>query len=98
MRVLILSQYYNPEPIPKAAELADALRRRGHEVIVVTGFPNYPAGVLYPGYRLRFLKREEVDGIPVTRAYEYPYHGRSVIRRMMNYGSFVLSAPIASFT
>ncbi|HET8772648.1 MAG TPA: glycosyltransferase family 4 protein [Thermoanaerobaculia bacterium] len=96
MRVLILSQYYDPEPVPKAGELARELRDRGHDVEVITGFPNYPAGDLYEGYRLALVQRATLDGIPVRRAYEYPYHGTSAIKRLINYWSFVFSAPLAS--
>lgn len=96
MRVLILSQYYAPEPVPKPSELADALRRRGHDVSVLTGYPNYPSGNLYDGFRLRFMQRTSQDGIPVVRAFEYPYHGTRAIGRMLNYASFMLSAPLAS--
>jgi glycosyltransferase involved in cell wall biosynthesis len=93
MRVLILSQYYDPEPILKPGELAQELRRRGHEVSVVTGFPNYPSGILYPGFNLRLIQHAHVDGVPVTRTFEYPYHGKSALGRMLNYISFMLSAP-----
>ena len=96
MRVLILSQYYTPEPVPKPAELAEALARRGHQVRVLTGFPNYPSGYLYDGYRLRPLQKGRVNGIPVTRAFEYPYHGTHALGRMLNYASFMIAAPIAS--
>ena len=97
MNVLILSQYYDPEPVPKPAELALALRQRGHSVRAITGFPNYPKGELYQGYRLALMRREEIDGIEVRRTFEYPYHGRSVIKRLINFWSFALSAPLASF-
>src|SRR3990172_7739466 len=53
MRIVVLTQYYPPEPIPKPHELARGLAERGHEVVVITGFPNYPAGKLYPDTRLR---------------------------------------------
>src|SRR5207249_1068213 len=95
MRVLILSQYYAPEPIPKPVELAAELRRRGHEVKVVTGFPNYPTGKVYPGYRVRWCAHEEIGGVPVTRMFEYPYHGTNTLRRLLNYFSFMCSAPFA---
>lgn len=96
MRVLILSQYYDPEPLPKAGELARELRDRGHEVEVITGFPNYPAGKLYDGYRLAPVRRATVDGIKVIRVFEYPYHGRNRFLRLVNYWSFVLFAPLAA--
>jgi glycosyltransferase involved in cell wall biosynthesis len=72
------------------------MRQRGHDVAVITGFPNYPTGRLYPGVRLRLISHESIDDIPVTRAYEYPYHGRSVIGRLLNYWSFVVSALLAT--
>jgi glycosyltransferase involved in cell wall biosynthesis len=96
MRVLILSQYYKPEPVPKPSELAESLRNRGHEVSVLTGYPNYPSGTLYEGYRLRFAEHTEIDGIPVVRAFEYPDHGTRAAGRIANYVTFMLSAPLAS--
>jgi colanic acid biosynthesis glycosyl transferase WcaI len=96
MRILILSQYYDPEPVPKPGELARELRERGHEVEAITGLPNYPDGELYDGYRLSLLRRNSIDGVKVVRTFEVPYHGRSAIRRLINYGSFVLSAPVGA--
>jgi glycosyltransferase involved in cell wall biosynthesis len=92
MRVLVLSQYYDPEPIPAPAAVAKDLAGRGHDVTVVTGLPNYPAGKLYPGYRARLVQRELIDGIKVIRTYEYAYHGKGTLLRMMNYLSFMCSA------
>jgi len=92
VRVLILTQYYPPEPIPKPHELAQGLAERGHEVIVITGFPNYPAGKLYPDTRLRLWRWETLDGIRILRLPLYPDHSRSVVRRALNYGSFAVAA------
>lgn len=96
MRVLVLSQYYDPEPVPKAGELARALRDKGHDVQVLTGFPNYPTGQLYGGYRRRFYQRETSEGIVIHRTYEFPYHSRSILGRLLNYGSFMVSAALGS--
>jgi glycosyltransferase involved in cell wall biosynthesis len=93
MRVLILSQYYHPEPVPKPEELAEGFGARGHDVSVITGFPIYPRGRLYDGWRMRWRRRETVRGIPVTRMYEFPYHGEIAWKRMLNHVSFMLSAP-----
>jgi colanic acid biosynthesis glycosyl transferase WcaI len=97
MRVLILSQYYDPEPIPKPSELAQELQRRGYEVSVVTGFPNYPSGILYQGFNLRLIQHVQMDGVPVTRTFEYPYHSKSALGRILNYLSFMVSAPFGLF-
>ncbi len=92
MRVLILTQYYPPEPIPKPHELARGLTERGHKVTVITGFPNYPAGKLYPNTHLRLWKWESVDGIRVLRLPLYSDHSPSAVRRVLNYGTFAVSA------
>jgi glycosyltransferase involved in cell wall biosynthesis len=71
---------------------AKALAARGHEVEVLTGFPNYPSGKLYPGYHLRLWRREEMDGIRVNRVVLYPSHDKSSTKRIANYVSFAISA------
>lgn len=91
MRILILTQHYDPEPIPKPGELARALKARGHAVTVLTGFPNYPAGRLYKGYRLRLFERSSIDEIDVIRTWLFPYHGRSSLLRILNYLSFTVT-------
>jgi glycosyltransferase involved in cell wall biosynthesis len=68
------------------------LAERGHEVVVITGFPNYPAGKLYPDTHLRLWKWEVLDGIRILRLPLYPDHSRSVLRRVLNYGSFAVAA------
>ncbi len=97
MNVLILSQYYDPEPIPKPADLAQGLLAHGHTPIVITGFPNYPAGELYDGYSLRLFQHEVINDVSVNRVFEYPNHGTKAIWRFINYLSFMLSAPLATF-
>lgn len=92
MRILLLSQWFAPEPIFKGLPFAKALKARGHDVQVLTGFPNYPEGKLYPGYRVRPLQRETMEGIPVIRVPLYPSHDASALRRAANYASFALSA------
>ena len=92
MKILVLSHYFTPEPITKPLEIAEALRDAGHSVHVVTGFPNYPDGKLYPGYPLRLFRRDTIAGIPVIRTWVYPSHGSSRVGRLLNYASFMLSS------
>jgi glycosyltransferase involved in cell wall biosynthesis len=70
--------------------------RRGHDVSVLTGLPNYPTGRLYSGYGLRAYKRERIRGVPVLRVFEVPYHSGSSLGRFLNYGSFMLAATAAA--
>jgi putative colanic acid biosynthesis glycosyltransferase WcaI len=92
MRVLVLSQWYPPEPQSVVSDLAETLAQQGHDVEVLTGFPNWPSGRLYPGYRLRLLRRETWNGVPIARVPLFPYHGRSPIGRVLNLVSFCLAA------
>lgn len=94
LRVGILTQYYPPEigaPQVRLPELAKRLTQRGHQVIVLTAMPNYPTGHLYPGYG-GFFRRDQQDGIPVLRAAIFPTKSVSMVPRMSNYLSFMLSA------
>jgi colanic acid biosynthesis glycosyl transferase WcaI len=93
-RLLFFTQWYEPEPAFKGQVFAGALARMGYEVEVVTGFPNYPTGKIYPGYRLRWVQREHIDGVNVTRVPLYPSHDRSALRRVLNYLSFFVSLVI----
>ncbi len=75
MKFLLLTQYYFPEPgsaALKMRELAEFLAARGHTVSVVTGFPNYPYGRIYPGYKLRLFRREALNGVNLIRVALYP--------------------------
>lgn len=91
-RILLLSQWFEPEPIFKGLLFARELVRRGFDVEVVTGFPNYPTGKLYPGYRMSWRKREVIDGVLITRLPLFPSHDASARRRIATYVSFALSA------
>jgi glycosyltransferase involved in cell wall biosynthesis len=92
MRVLILTQYYAPEPVDKVVDLARGLCALGHNVQVITGFPCYPYGRTYDGYRQSLYREETVDGALVTRIPQIPDHSKSVWKRALYYVSFAISA------
>jgi glycosyltransferase involved in cell wall biosynthesis len=94
MKILIITQFFPPEPGRLLLEAAQWMRDAGHQVAVLTGFPNYPMGRLYPGYKMRLWQRETLEGIPVIRMPLYPEHSRSAWRRALNYTSFAISAAI----
>lgn len=91
-RIIHLSQLFDPEPTFKGLDFIKGLEDSGFEVEVVTGFPNYPGGTVYDGYRVRPLKRERMDGTEVTRLAVYPSHDRSAIRRIACYSSFMVTS------
>lgn len=91
-RIIFLTQFYDPEPAYKGQAFAEALRDLGYDVEVVTGFPNYPGGKVYNGYRIRPVQRSEQNGIVITRLPLYPSHDSGKIGRVLNYLSFAISA------
>ena len=100
MRIAMISQWYDPEKgsAIMSGTIARALRDQGHDVQVVTGFPNYPEGQLYPGYRVRPYRREEMQGVTVHRAPLYVSHDADPKRRATNYLSYAASASAIAVT
>ncbi|TWH90533.1 glycosyltransferase involved in cell wall biosynthesis [Sphingobium wenxiniae] len=94
LRLLYISQWFEPEPILKGASFVKGLESRGYHVQSITGFPHYPHGKVYPGYRLTFHKHDMAGGVPVERVLLYPNHSRSSILRIVNYFSFAFSAGV----
>jgi colanic acid biosynthesis glycosyl transferase WcaI len=90
-RVILMTQWFDPEPTFKGHRFAQELVRNGFEVEVVTGFPNYPGGKIYPGYRMTWCTRVAIDGVSITRLPLYPSHNKSVLGRILNYSSFAIA-------
>ena len=91
-RILLITQWFDPEPTFKGLLFARELVSRGFDVEVITGFPNYPGGSLYDGYRLKLVQKETIDGVLVTRVPLFPSHDESKFRRIINYLSFAFSS------
>jgi colanic acid biosynthesis glycosyl transferase WcaI len=100
MKILYVSQYFPPEmgaPAARAAELSRHWAAAGHEVTVLTGFPNHPTGVIPVEYRSKFQRlvtREQIDGVSVVRSWLLPFPNRKAYERMLNYSSFCVSAAV----
>lgn len=95
MKILYVSQYFPPEmgaPAARVFELSREWARLGHQVTVLTGFPNHPTGVVPAEYRGQWLRRESIEGVEVVRAPIYAAANRGLVRRSLNYASFSLSA------
>ena len=84
-------------PADRAGELALHWAQTGHEVTVLTGFPNHPTGVVPPEYRRRFRRlstREDISGVKLVRTWLLPLPNRRTHERMLNYGSFCISSAV----
>lgn len=90
MKILVVSQYYYPEPF-RIADICEALVEKGHTVDVVTSFPNYPMGEIYDGYKDKSHSDEEINGVKVHRVFTL---GRKTggLRRFLNYYTYQLAS------
>ncbi len=98
MKILYVSQYFPPEmgaPAGRVAELSRLWVENGHEVTVLTGFPNHPTGIVPPEYRRKFRRlvtRDTENGVKVVRTWLLPFPNRKAYERMLNYSSFCVSS------
>ena len=84
-------------PAGRVAELSRLWVEQGHEVTVLTGFPNHPTGVVPPEYRSklrRLTARENYNGIEVVRTWLLPFPNRKAHERILNYSSFGISSAL----
>ena len=88
MKILIISQYFYPENL-RINDLVFSLQKRGHQIEVLTGKPNYPKGNYFKGYSWKGPKQEEIEGIKVHRANLILRKKGGGLRLFLNYFSFV---------
>ena len=86
MKILVICQYYYPEPL-RITDICEELVRAGNDVTVVTGIPNYPMGEIYPGYENNRRQDEVVNGVKVHRCAIHP-RKTGVLHRVWNYYSY----------
>lgn len=97
MKLLILTQYFPPEvgaPQNRLYELAIRLQALGVDITVLTAMPNYPQMQIYEPYKNKSYVYEEVDGLKIHRSSIYVSKNKSIIPRLRNYFSFVVSSAI----
>lgn len=90
-----IAQFFTPEPYLKDIDFIKKIKEKGWNPVVITGFPNYPKGEIYEGYKNRLFSEELLDGIKVIRVFTYADHSLSSIKRALNYFVFGLFAALA---
>lgn len=95
MKLVILTQYFPPEvgaPQNRLYELAVRLKQRGIDVSILTAMPNYPQMEIHKNYKGKCFCKEEMDGMTIYRSWIYVSKSKSVVKRLLNYFSFVFSS------
>ena len=93
MKILLVSQYFYPENF-KINDLIFSLKKRGHEITVLTGKPNYSKTNFFDGYGWKSGDFETIFDIPVYRANLFSRRKGGAIRLFLNYISFAILALI----
>ncbi|MBP0438570.1 glycosyltransferase family 4 protein [Tianweitania sediminis] len=99
MHILFLSDNFVPEVNAPASRTYEHCREwvaAGHQVTVITGVPNFPRGIVYPGYRNKLWQSETISGIRVVRVGTLIFANEGFLWRTLDYLSFMLSAAIAA--
>jgi len=99
LKILFLTENFPPEVNAIASrvyERAVHWVRSGHEVTVITSFPNFPQGRIYPGYRQRLIQRETIEGINVVRVPTFVARNEGIFLRTFDFVTFMVSACCAA--
>jgi len=91
MNILVVSQYFYPEKF-KINDLIFSLKKRGHQITVLTGKPNYSKTHFFDGYGWKSDDFETINDIPVYRANLFSRRNGGAIRLFLNYISFAILA------
>lgn len=95
MRILFLSDNFPPEvnaPATRTYEHCIEWVKAGHEVTVITCFPNFPQGKVFDGYKNKLYQVEDIDGIKVIRVWSYISANKGFVKRILDYFSYAVSA------
>lgn len=89
MHILVVSQYFWPENF-RINDLVSEWLERGHQVTILTGVPNYPAGQVFESYQAQPSEYAQYQGARVVRV-PMLARGRGSFRLLLNYLTFALS-------
>lgn len=93
MRILIISQYYYPDPF-RLQDVAEGLANRGHSVTVLTGTPNYVAGSPFEDKK-NDCRTCTINGVTIIRVKTYR-RKTSLKSIALSYASYTLHASLAA--
>jgi len=101
MKLTLVSQWFPPEQAPigyMIKELAEALASDGHDVTVITGFPNHPSGIVFGGYRKRWVLQENIRNVRIIRVWLLTSASRTALSRILSFLTFTFTSAWALMT
>lgn len=94
-RILFLTDNFYPElnaPATRTLEHCKVWVKKGYDVTVITGAPNFPKGKVFKGYKNKLYQKEIIEGINVVRVWTYVASNKGFIKRILDYISFMISS------
>ena len=94
MKIYLVCHYFPPEigaPQARLSEMASNWKKLGHEVTVLTGFPNHPTGIIAPEFKGKIFQTEIVDGIRIWRHWLYATPNKGFLKKIFGHLSFMFS-------
>ena len=88
MKILLLTDYYPPEsnaPALRCSYHAEYWVQKGHDVTVMTCAPNFPNGVLYEGFKNKFVSSSMVNGVNVVRCWSFISRNEGYLLRILDH-------------
>ncbi len=88
MKLLVVCQHFYPEQF-RINDICFELVKKGHDVTVLTGLPNYPKGKVLKDYKWFKNRKQNINGVKIIRC-SLIGRGTSTIRMGINYLWFAL--------
>lgn len=95
MRILFLTDNFPPETNAPATRTYEHILKwinLGHQVTVITCFPNFPKGKVFEGYKNKLYQKENIDGITVIRVWSYITENNGFVKRIIDYVSYAVTS------
>ena len=95
MRILFITDNFPPEhnaPATRTYEHAVEWVKKGHNVTIITGAPNFPKGKVFHGYKNSLITKELINGVRVLRVWTYISSNKGFLKRIIDYISFGVSS------
>jgi len=100
MHILFFTDNFPPEvnaPAVRTYEHAKQWVKMGHKVTIITCAPNFPKGIIFPGYRNKFIQFEVVDGVHLIRVWSFLAPNKGFFLRSLDHASYAMMAIVGSF-
>ena len=92
MKILVVCQHFYPENF-RINDICFELAKKGNDVTVLTGLPNYPKGKVSKEYKWGKNRNQIINGVKIRRC-SLVGRGNSTIKMMINYMWFAIFGSI----